>query len=72
MNDEQMLDICACNDFVLTNTLFQTRTCHHMTAERATGHMTDYVLASRRFCSSILDTRVYRETYLHFDHMLVV
>ena len=34
--------------------------------------MMDYVLVSQRFRSSVLDTRVYRETYLQSDHMLVV
>ena len=32
----------------------------------------NYVLVNRRFKSSDLDTRVFRETYLQSDHLLVV
>ena len=34
--------------------------------------MIDYVLVNHRFRSSVLDTRVYRSTYLQSDHELVV
>ena len=37
-----------------------------------TGHVLDYVLVNHRFRSSVLDTRVFRKTYLQFDHRLVV
>ena len=36
------------------------------------GHLLDYVLISRRFRNSVLDTRVYRSTYLESDHELVI
>ena len=34
--------------------------------------MLDYILANHRFRTSVLDTRVYRKTYLQSDHRLVV
>ena len=71
------LDFCACNNLVVTNTLFKHYPCHQMTRYNPAqstnkGHMIDYVLINRLFSSSFLDTRVYRGTYLHSDHMLVV
>ena len=76
-NSERLLDFCALNDMVVTNTLFQHRPCHqhtwfHPAQSSHSGHMLDYVLVSQQFCSSILDTRVYRKTNLESDHRLVV
>ena len=76
-NGERLIDLCACNNLVVTNTLFKHRPCHQMTwyhpAEREQrGHMIDYVIVNHRFRSSILDTRVFRGTFLQSDHMLVV
>ena len=36
------------------------------------GHALNYVLVNQRFKSSVLDTRVFRKTYLQSDHRLVV
>ena len=76
-NGERLLNFCALNDMVVTNTLFQHRPCHqhtwfHPAQSSHSGHMLDYVLVSQQFCSSILDTRVYRKTNLESDHRLVV
>ena len=78
-NGVRLLDFCALNGLVVTNTLFQHRQCHKMTwyhpAERSrpnNGHVLDYILVNQRFRSSILDTRVYRNTYLDSDHRLLV
>ena len=34
------------------------------------GHMIDHVLVNKRFCTSVLDTRVYRSTFHESDHNL--
>ena len=62
---------------MVTNTLFKHRLCHqhtwfHPAKESRRGHILDYVLVNHRFRSNILDTRVFRKTYLHSDHRLVV
>ena len=55
-NGERLLDFCACNNLVVTNTLFKHRPCHQMTWYHpangvSSGHMMDYVLVNRRFQS---------------------
>ena len=76
--------VCLClkvvlvtNNLVVTNTTFKHRPCHQYTwfhpAEGGKkGHILDYILVNHRFRSSILDTRVFRNTYLQSDHRLVV
>lgn len=76
-NGVKLLDFCALDGLVVTNTLFQHRACHqhtwfHPAESSRAGHMLDYVLLSQRFKSSILDTRVYRKTHLQSDHRLVI
>ena len=76
-NGVKLLDFCALNGLVITNTLFQHRACHQHTwfhpAESSNGgHVLDYVLVNQRFITSILDTRVYRKTHLQSDHRLVI
>ena len=76
-NGDRLLDFCALNHLVVTNTLFKHRECHqhtwfHPAEKNATGHILDYALVNRRFRSSVLDTRVFRQTYLQSDHRLVV
>ena len=76
-NGERLLEFCSLNGLVVTNTVFQHRSCHQLTwfhpAESGgVGHTLDYVLVHRRFRSSILDTRIYRKVYLQSDHRLVV
>ena len=34
------------------------------------GHMIDHVLVNKRFCTSVLDTHVYRSTFHESDHNL--
>ena len=76
-NGVKLLDFCAFNNLVVTNTLFQHRPCHQQTLfhpadSTGLGHMPDYVLVNHCFRSSVLDTRVYRKTYLQSDHCFVV
>ena len=64
-NGERLLDFCAVNNLVVTNTLFKHRPCHqhtwfHPAEESRRGHVLDYVLVNHRFRSNILDTRVFR------------
>ena len=60
---ERLLDICACNDLVVTNTCFPHKIIHKCTLFRngdrtRPGRMINYVVVNRLFCTSILDTRV--------------
>ena len=76
-NGMRLLDFCACNGLVVTNTWFQHKPLHQATWYRngdrsRDGHLLDYVLISNRFRNSVLDTRVYRSTYLESDHELVI
>ena len=73
----KLLDFCANNQLLITNTWFQHKSIHQATWFRngdrsRTGHMIDLVLVNTRFRSSVLDTRVYRNTYHESDHELVV
>ena len=73
----KLLDFCAFNNLVVTNTLFQHRPCHqqtwfHPADSTGLGHMLDYVLVNYCFRSSVLDTRVYTNTYLQSDHRMEV
>ena len=36
------------------------------------GYVLDYILMNRQFCTSVLDTRVYRNTHLDSHHRLLV
>ena len=68
-NGRRLLEFCTCNNLVVTNTLFKHRPCHqhtwfHPAEGNLVGHVLDYVLVSHRFRSSVLDTRVFRKTYL--------
>lgn len=76
-NGERLLDFCASNQLIITNTWFQHKLLHQATWFRngnrsRTGHMIDYVLVNKRFRTSVLDTRVYRSTFRESDHELVV
>ena len=76
-NGERLLDFCANNQLVLTNTWFQHKVIHKATWFRngdrpRVGHMIDFVLVNKRFRNSVLDTRVYRSTLHESDHELVV
>ena len=76
-NGSHLLDFCVSNNLIISNTWFQHKSIHHTTWYRngdrsRTGHMLDYVLVSRRFRTSVLNTRVYRSTYLESDHEMVV
>ena len=76
-NGERLLDFCASNQLIITNTWFQHKLLHKATWFRngnrlRTGHMIDHVLVNKRFRTSVLDTRVYRSTFHESDHELVV
>ena len=65
------------NNLIISNTWFQHKSIHSTTWYHDgdishNGHMLDYVLVSRRFRTSVLDTLVYHSTYLESDHELVV
>ena len=72
-----LLDVCASNQLIITNTWFQHKRLHQATWFRngnrsRTGHMMDYVLVTRHFHTCVLDTPVYRSTFHESDHELVV
>ena len=76
-NGQRLLDFCATNKLLITNSWFQHKLKHQYTwyrnGDRSNpGHIIDYVLVSARFRSSVLDTCVYREVQHHSDHELVV
>ena len=78
-NGLHLLNFCALNGLAITNTFFQHRPCHQMTwfhpaevSQSGRGHVLDYVIVNQRFCSSVLDTRVYRNTHLDSVHRLLV
>ena len=76
-NGERLLDFCASNQLLISNTWFQHKLLHRTTWFRngdhsRPGHMIDYILVNKRFRTSVLDTRVYRSTFHESDHELVV
>ena len=76
-NGERLLDFCATNNLIVSNTWFQHKPIHQLTWYRngdqsKAGHMIDLVLINRKFRSSMLDTRVFRATHLQSDHELVI
>ena len=76
-NGEQLLDFCAGNQLIITNTWFQHKLLHKVIWFRngnhsRTGHMIDHVLVNKHFCTIVLDTRVYRSTFHESDHKLIV
>ena len=76
-NGTRLLDFCANNHLIVSNTWFQHKPIHQATWFRngdrsRTGHMIDCILVNSRFRSSVLDTRVYRNTYHESDHELVM
>ena len=76
-NGLKLLDFCSVNNLLVTNTLFMHRDCHkfiwfHPGNTLGVGHMMDFILVNWKFRSSILDSRVFRGTYLQSDHRLVV
>ena len=76
-NGQRLLDFCATNSLLISNTWFRHKFLHQCTwyqnGDRSNpDHMIDYVLIGAKFCSSILDTRVYRGVHHISDHELVV
>ena len=76
-NGERLLDFCAGNQLLVSNTWYQHKLLHQATWFRngdrsRPGHMIDYVLVNKCFRTSVLDTRVYRSTLHEFDHELVM
>ena len=76
-NGERLLDFCTSNHMLVSNTWFQHKLLHQATWFRNSdrsrpGHMIDYVLNNKRFCTSVLDTHMYQSTLHKYDHELVV
>ena len=76
-NGQRLLDFCATNSLLISNTWFCHKTLHQCTWYRNgdrfnPGHMIYYLLIGAKFCSSILDTCVYRGVHHISDHELVV
>lgn len=76
-NGVRLLDFCANNQLIISNTWFQHKLLHCATWFRngdrsKPGHMIDYVLVNKRFRSSVLDTGVYRSTFHESNHELVM
>ena len=75
-NGERLLNVCASNQLEVSNTWFRHKPLHQVTWFRngdqsRPGHMIDYVLVNKCFCTSVMDTRVYRSTLHESDHELV-
>ena len=75
-NGERLLDFCASNYMIVSNTWFQHKLLHQATWFRnsdrcRSGHMIDYVLINKCFHTSVLDTHVYCSTLHESDHELV-
>ena len=63
-NGEQLLDFCASNHMLVSNTWFQHKLLHQATQFRNSdhsrpGHMIDYILIDKCFHTSVLDTRAH-------------
>ena len=76
-NCERLLDFCASNQLLASNTRFQHQLLHQAIWFRnkdcsRPGHMIDYFFVSKHFCTSVLDTCVYRSTLHDSDHELVL
>ena len=76
-NGQRLLDLCATNKLIITNTWFHHKRLHqytwHRNGDRSNpGHIIDYVLVGAKHRSSVLDTRVYRGVHHQSDHELVV
>ena len=76
-NGQRLLDFCATNKLLITNTWYRHKPKHQCTwyrnGDRSNpGHMIDYVLVSAKYRTSILDTRIYRGVHHQSDHELVV
>ena len=68
-NGKRLFDFCTANQLLVTNIWFQHKPLHQATWYRNgnrshPGHMIDYVLVNNHFRSSVLDTSMFRSTYL--------
>ncbi|CAF1656013.1 unnamed protein product, partial [Adineta ricciae] len=62
-NGQRLVDFCAANDLIITNTFFQYRSIHQTTwmhPGNKKWHTLDYTLVNRKFRSSVEDVRVHR------------
>ena len=76
-NRTRPLDFCVSNQLLITNTWFQHKPLLQMTwycngDSSRPGHIIDITLINNWFCSSVLDTRVFRSMYHVSDHEMVV
>jgi hypothetical protein len=81
-NGQQLVEFCECNDFVITNTLFDHRASHRTTwagsrRDRETGEVLpiynqiDYILVKARQRPRVTNARSYAGTVTNSDHRLV-
>ena len=73
----RLIDFCAANRLFISNTFFRHKPLHRDTffsPSSKKAYMLDLVLVNRRFRSSVLDTRTYRDarSFVDTDHELVV
>ena len=73
-NGELLLEFCARNNLVITNTLFRHKTKHINTWQHPRSkhwHLLDYVLVNNSNQAAVMDTRVMRGANCSTDHKLV-
>ena len=73
-NGDLLLQFCAKNNLVVTNTIFRHKAIHIPTWRHPRSkhwHLIDYVLVDRADRLSVLDTRVMRSAHCKTDHQLV-
>jgi exonuclease III len=62
-NGQRLVDFCAANNLIISNTFFQHKAVHQRTwmhPGNKKWHMLDYTLVNRKFRSSVEDVRVHR------------
>ena len=74
-NGERLVDFCATNGLVIGGTLFPHKTVHKVTwmsPDGFTENQIDHIAISRRWRSSLQDTRTMRSADVGSDHHLVL
>ncbi|CAF3878194.1 unnamed protein product [Rotaria sp. Silwood2] len=63
-NGKRLVDFCAANKLIISNTFFQHKGVHQMTwmhPGNKKWHMLDYTLVNRKFRSSVEDVRLWKQ-----------